>query len=107
MKTLSPDTTPDAQRKHYELMRRLSPEQRLSMAFALTDTTRQLVLAGVRHRFPQADAEELRRRFIARVLPQQDVIRAYGFDPKAEEFDEFDKESLRGSDRKPGDDGLP
>jgi hypothetical protein len=84
MKPLSLDTTADAQRKHYELMRRLSPEQRLAMAFALTDATRQLVLADLQHRYPQADAEELRRRFIARVLSRRDVIRAYGFDPKAE-----------------------
>ena len=95
MKSLSPDTTPHIQRKHYELMQRLSPEQKLSMAFALTDATRQLVLADLKHRYPDADAEELRRRFIARVLPRQDVIRAYGFDPKAEGFDEFDRESLR------------
>jgi hypothetical protein len=86
MRPLSSDTTRDAQRKHYELMRQLSPEQRLSMAFALTDATRQFVLADLRHRYPQADAEELKRRFIARVLPRQDVIRAYGFDPKMEGF---------------------
>jgi hypothetical protein len=67
-------------------MRRLSPEQKLSLAFALTDTMRQLVLSDLRHRFPQADANEIRRRFIARVLPREDVIRAYGFDPKAEGF---------------------
>lgn len=97
MKPLSPDTTVEAQRKHYELMRRLAPEQKLSLAFALTDATRQLILADLKHRFPQADAEELRRRFIARVLPRQDVIRAYGFDPRAEGFDEFDAETLRGS----------
>jgi len=86
MKPLSPDTTANIQRKHYELMRQLSPEKRLSMAFALTDATRQLVLADIRHRYPQADPEELRRRFIARVLSRQDVIRAYGFDPKAEDY---------------------
>jgi hypothetical protein len=86
MKPLSPDTTPEAQTKHYELMRRLSPEQRLSMAFALTDATRQLILADLHQRFPQADEDEIRRRFIARVLPREDVIRAYGFDPKAEGF---------------------
>jgi hypothetical protein len=95
MKPLSPDTTVDAQRKHYELMQRLSPEQRLSMAFALTDATRQLVLADLKHRYPNADAEELRRRFISRVLPRRDVMRVYGFDPKADGFDEFDRESLR------------
>ena len=86
MKPLSPDTTPEAQAKQYELMRRLSPEQRLRMAFALTDAMRQLVLADLHHRFPQADEDEIRRRFIARVLPREDVIRAYGFDPKAEGF---------------------
>ncbi len=52
MKPLSPDTTPGAQAKHFELMRRLSPDQRLSMAFALTDATRQLILADLHHRFP-------------------------------------------------------
>ena len=86
MKPLSPDTTPQMQRKHYELMRSLSPERKLSMAFALTDATRQLVLADLKHRFPEANEEEIRRRFIARVLPRHDVIRAYGFDPKAEGF---------------------
>ncbi len=86
MKPLSPDTTPEAQRKHYELMRRLSPEQKLSMAFALTDATRTLVLADLKHRFPDADENEIKRRFIARVLSREDVIRAYGFDPKTEGF---------------------
>ena len=86
MEPLSPDTTPEAQRMQYEMMRRLSPEQKLSLALSLTDTMRQLVLADLHHRFPQADAEEIRRRFIARVLSREDVIRAYGFDPKAEGF---------------------
>ena len=86
MKPLSQDTTPEAQRKHYELMRKLSPEQRLSMAFALTDATRNLILADLHHRFPEANENEIRRKFIARVLPREDVIRAYGFDPEAEGF---------------------
>jgi hypothetical protein len=86
MKPLSNDTTPEVQRKHYELMRKLSPEQRLSMAFALTDATRHLILADLRHRFPEANEDEIKRRFIARVLSREDVIRAYGFDPKAEGF---------------------
>jgi len=86
MKPLSSDTSPEAQKKHYELMRGLSPEQKLSLAFALTDTARNLVLADLRHHFPKADDDQIRRRFIARVLPREDVIRAYGFDPKAEGF---------------------
>jgi len=89
MKPLSSDTTPEAQVMHYKLMQRLSPEQRLSMAFALTNATRKLVLADLQYRFPNADKDEIRRRFIARVLPREDVIRAYGFDPKAEGFEFF------------------
>jgi len=86
MKPLSPDTTPDAQREQIELMRRLSPTQKLSLAFALTDTMRDLIRADLRHRFPHADEAEIRRRFIARVLPRGDVIRAYGFDPRREGY---------------------
>jgi len=86
MKPFSPDTTPDAQRMQIELMRRLSPAQKLSLAFALTDTMRDLIRADLQQRFPYADATEIRRRFIARVLPREDVIRAYGFDPQAEGY---------------------
>lgn len=86
MKAFSPDTTPDAQRKQIEMMRRLTPSQKLSLAFALTDAMRDLVLANLRQQFPQANETELRRRFIARVLPRADVIRVYGFDPQAEGY---------------------
>ncbi len=86
MTPLSSDTTPEAQRKQYELMRQLSPEQRLSMAFALTDAMRELIISDLHHRCPAADVNEIRRRFIARVLPREVVIKAYGFDPKVEGF---------------------
>jgi len=86
MKPLSPDTTVDVQRKHYQLMGRLTPTQRLALAFELTEAGRKLILADLRHRFPDTDKSEIRRRFIARVLPREDVIRAYGFDPRLEGF---------------------
>jgi len=71
MKPLSPDTTPEAQLKQYELMRRLSPEQKLSMAFALTDMMRQLahfmgsnsITSGFLGLAPQALCLHLLRRF--------------------------------------------
>ena len=86
MKPLSPDTSTDAQRVQFELLRRLSPAQKLALAFELTDTMRELILADLRHRFPQAGDVEIKRRFIARVLLREDVIRAYGFDPQAEGY---------------------
>ena len=80
------DTTPEAQQMHYELMRRLPASRRLELALELTEAGRQLILADLELRFPQAGDEELRRRFIARVLPRADVIRAYGFDPLNEGY---------------------
>lgn len=86
MKPLSPDTTPNAQQVHFELMRQLPDWKRLRLAFDLTQAGRQLVLSDIRCRYPDVTDEELRRRFIARVLPRADVIRAYGFDPELEGY---------------------
>jgi hypothetical protein len=84
MKPLSADTTPEAQHKHYEMMRQLSATQRLKLSFDLTETLRKLIISDLQRRFPQANEATIRRKFIARVLPREDVIRAYGFDPKTE-----------------------
>lgn len=80
------DTTGEAQLKHYEMMRAVPAWKRLLLAFELTQATRKLILANLEHRFPEADQGEIRRRFIARVLPRQDVIRAFGFDPVKEGY---------------------
>ena len=85
MKPFSPDTTPEAQRMHFELMRRLPGWKRLTVAFDLTQALRELVMADIRRRYPAASDAEIRRRFIARVLPRKDVIRAYGFDPRLDD----------------------
>lgn len=84
MKPLSSDTSLHMQRVHYELMRAIPGWKRLKLALELTHATRHLVLADLRHRFPKADEKEIRLKFISRVLPRVDVIRAYGFDPEAD-----------------------
>lgn len=86
MKALASDTTIAAQEMQFELMRRLPGWKRLALAFELTEVTRQMVMADIVHHFPEAADDEIRRRFIARVLPHDDVIRAYGFDPKQEGY---------------------
>ena len=87
MQALSQDTSPTAQSMHFKLMRSLTGWQRLTLAFELTAAVRKLTLADIRYRFPAATEEEIRRKFIARVLPRTDVIRAYGFDPREEDMD--------------------
>lgn len=86
MKALSRDTSRAAQKVHFELMRQLPDWKRLKLALELTQATRQLVMADICSRFADATDEELRRRFISRVLSREDVIRAYGFDPKQEGY---------------------
>jgi hypothetical protein len=84
MKPLSPDTTPEAQRAQFELLRRTPGWKKLELTCELIQTTRELMLADLRRRFPEADEEELRRRLISRILTRDEVIRAYGFDPEEE-----------------------
>lgn len=86
MNPLSLDTTPEAQQMHFDLMRQLPGWKRLTLAFELTQSMRELVLTDIHRRHPNACEAEIRRRFIARVLPREDVIRAYGFDPKLEGY---------------------
>ena len=86
MKSLSADTSQALQRKHYEMMRVIPPWKRLSLALELTQATRKLILANLHQEFPTATEDEIRRRFIARVLPREDVIRVYGFDPTQVRF---------------------
>lgn len=83
MKPLSLDTSAEVQQIHFELLRRASPGQKLRLTFDLIQTLRRLILADLRRQLPNASEDELRRRLIARLLPREDVIRAYGFDPES------------------------
>lgn len=85
-KPLSPDTSPEAQQVLFELLRRAPVWKRLALTCELLQTTRNLMRADLRRRFPHASDDELRRRLIARLLPREDVIRAYGFDPVQEGY---------------------
>jgi len=86
MKPLSLDTSDKIQQVHFQMMSRLPGWRRLALAFELTEATRQLVLSDIIHHFPDATDDEVRKRFIARVLSRKDVISAYGFDPKLEGY---------------------
>ncbi len=86
MKPISPDTSPEAQQVLFELTRRMPVWKRLRLTCELVQATRALMLADLRRRFPEAGEEELRRRLIARLLPREEVVRAYGFDPVEEGY---------------------
>ena len=58
------DTTIEAARKQFEILRRLGPEARLKMAFELSDNLRSLVEAGVRQRHPDFDEQRVQQEVL-------------------------------------------
>ena len=64
MDAIPADTTIEAARKQFEILRRLDAETRLKMAFELSDNLRSIVEAGVRLRHPQYDEQQINRQVI-------------------------------------------
>jgi hypothetical protein len=60
MSGIPTDTTLEAARKEFEVLRKLGPQVRARMAFELSDNLRDLVEAGVRHRRPDFDEEKIK-----------------------------------------------
>ena len=59
---------PDPNGKIYlEVLRRMTPEQRLLKAFELSEFTRLLLLHDLRRRFPDASEEEFRKILLERL----------------------------------------
>jgi hypothetical protein len=76
------DTTPESERILREIMRRAPLWKRAEQINNLIHAHRVLILADLRRRYPQADANELHKRLAARLLSREDVIRILGWDPK-------------------------
>ncbi|MDO8586320.1 MAG: hypothetical protein Q7T82_04710 [Armatimonadota bacterium] len=54
-------------RLYIQILRRMTPEQRLLQAFEMSDFTRSLFLEGLRQRFPQLSEDELRNLYLQRL----------------------------------------
>ncbi len=80
------DNDPEAERVYIEMLRRAPIWKRAELLAGLVDSRRILILADLRRRYPQADAEELRKRLAARLLPREDVVRLFDWDPKKEGY---------------------
>lgn len=81
MRTQSPDTSPEAEQVLIELLRRAPGWRRLQLADRMSATVRNLCLAGLRTRHPQASEAELRRRFADLQLGPELAAKAYGPPP--------------------------
>jgi len=68
------DTTPEAQAKQLEIIRAMTGEQRMTLAYEMSMFTRELAKAGIRSQHPgwseaQVDREVLRWAFLPKPLP--------------------------------------
>ncbi len=64
MNLIPTDTTVEAVRKQFEILRRLGPEVRLKMAFEMSDNLRRIVEAGVRGRHPNYDEQKIKQEVL-------------------------------------------
>ena len=78
--------TPEAELVLIELTRRTPIWKRAEQLSNLIHSQRVLILADLRRRYPNADAEELHKRMAARLLPHEDVIRVFGWNPEKEGY---------------------
>ncbi|RMF30530.1 MAG: hypothetical protein D6759_11770 [Chloroflexi bacterium] len=78
MTRLFPDTRPEAEAVLIEGLRRLPPWRKLEMVGQLNRTMRQLLLIGLRQRYPEASPQELRRRLADLLLGPELAARVYG-----------------------------
>ena len=78
MSAIPLDTTIEAARKEFEILRRLGPEVRLKMAFELSDDLRSIVETRVSQRHPDYDEKEVRREVLRLMIGDQLSHKAFG-----------------------------
>ena len=64
MNAIPLDTTIEAARKQFEILRKLGPEVRLKMAFELSNNLRSIVEAGVKLRHPDYEEREIQHEVL-------------------------------------------
>jgi len=75
------DTSPKADARYHELLRRMPPEGRLEAAMRLSRAVRELAVAGIRQRHPDACDEEVRIRLAVRLYGRACAERLFGRAP--------------------------
>ena len=64
MASVARDTRPEAERFQTDVYRRMTPAQRYAVGAELSDSIRDIALAGLRERFPGSIERELLRRYV-------------------------------------------
>lgn len=67
--------------RYVELLRQRAPHERLAIAMSLSRAVRQLAMAGLVERHPDATEEELRVRLAVRMWGRDAATRCFGVIP--------------------------
>ncbi|MBE7469221.1 MAG: hypothetical protein DPW09_25795 [Anaerolineae bacterium] len=78
MSSLFPDTQPAAEQVLLQMLRQASPRRKFEMLGQMNETARILALSGLRHRYPEATSQELRRRLADLLLGPALAEQVYG-----------------------------
>lgn len=81
LRVMDQDTAPGRRDRYLELLRKLTPAQRLARAADLSDAVRHLAEVGIRQRHPDASAEEVRVRLVVRLYGREFAARHYATVP--------------------------
>ena len=80
----SRDTSEAADRIQFDLLRRMTPNERAQRMAELTRMVQQLAFAGMRARYPEATDDEIWLRLAAQRLGRETMRKVYGWDPGEE-----------------------
>jgi hypothetical protein len=71
-----PDTSATALERQREAFRRMTPEQRLTLAAEMSDEIRALAESGIRHRHPDYTDDEVQAALVVILLGREAAARA-------------------------------
>jgi len=80
-RTLSRDTSPEAEAIIIAGYRRMSPTEKLERVRQMTQAVQQMALTRLREQYPEATERELVLRLASLWIPRDLMIRAFGWDP--------------------------
>ncbi len=80
-RTQSMDTTPGPDAVQFELLRRMTPEEKAALFTSLTLAVQDLAMAGMRERYPTESEHQLRLRLAEQRLGEETVRRIWRSHP--------------------------
>ena len=71
MNAIPADTTLEAARKQFEILRRLTPQKRALISFEISDNVRQNVIAGIKKLHPYFTDTEIKNELLRRTVGEE------------------------------------